>query len=337
MHDQDDLSRAVADARSLVDAARRIVLLTGAGISTDSGIPDFRGPDGLWTKHPGAERASHIDVFLNDASAREATWAMVRSMADPEKRPRPNAGHASCARLHAAGRVALVVTQNIDGLHQLGGLPQKALVEVHGSFATARCSKRCAPARPVAEVLAEGAGDPRCRACGAPVKPSVVLFGEQLDEDDLARAFGAANKADLVVAVGTSLTVSPCNQVVPVAKQGGAKVVIVNATETAMDGLADVLVREPPISEALPLIFRVDPAAVVEPAAADDGDAVVVGKSGALLREGVELSSPALATLPRGARVRVLERALSEGGVSRLRIACVDGAGWVSGRLLRRG
>ena len=141
MHDQDDLSRAVADARSLVDAARRIVLLTGAGISTDSGIPDFRGPDGLWTKNPGAERASHIDVFLGDASAREATWAMVRSMADPERRPKPNAGHACCARLHAAGRVALVVTQNIDGLHQLGGLPQKALVEVHGSFATARCSR----------------------------------------------------------------------------------------------------------------------------------------------------------------------------------------------------
>ena len=279
--------RSVSEATALVDRARRIVLLTGAGISTDSGIPDFRGPNGLWTKNPGAEKASHIDVFLGDSEARAANWRMVRSMMDDDARPKPNAGHAACAALHSQGRVSLVVTQNIDGLHQLGGLDPAALVEVHGSFTTARCAKKCgaSAARPIGDVLASAKNDPRCEACGAPVKPGVVLFGEALDPADVERAFAAAAAADLVVAVGTSLTVSPCNQIVPLAKRAGAAVVIVNATETAMDSLADVIVRDPSISEALPLLFRVDaPKPPPRGATAAPGDAIVVGRAGALLR-----------------------------------------------------
>jgi NAD-dependent deacetylase len=245
----DDLTRAA----DLVAGAGRVVVLTGAGISTDSGIPDFRGPDGVWTRDPEAERYSTIGHYLADPDLRVRAWQ--HRMANPAWTAVPNAGHLALVDLERTGRVELLVTQNIDGLHQAAGSAPDLVVEMHGSIRAARCVS-CGWTAPMTEVLDRvraGEPDPDCPVCGGIVKSDTVFFGESLRPERIERAFDAARGCDLLLAVGTTLAVTPVARLAPVAVGAGAALVIVNGSPTEYDDLADVVVRGS-ISEVLPAL-----------------------------------------------------------------------------------
>jgi NAD-dependent deacetylase len=249
-------------ASVLVARARRIVVLTGAGISTDSGIADFRGPDGIWTKDPAAEKAATFDAYLSDPEVRRRAWQ--NRLSSPLWAAQPNAGHAAIVALARDGRLDTLVTQNIDGLHQKAGSSPELIVEIHGNssqIVCLRCDHR-QPAEPVHARVRAGEHDPRCievgpdgSACGGILKSATISFGQSLVAEDLLRAQVAAAGCDLLLAVGSTLAVFPAAGLVPTAARAGAAVVIVNGEETAMDGLADVVVPGS-ISELLPRLVE---------------------------------------------------------------------------------
>lgn len=247
--DEDGLARA----RELVAAARRIVVLTGAGISTDSGIPDFRGPDGVWTRDPEAERLATIGVYLSDPEVRRRAWR--RRIDHPAATAEPNAGHRALLDLERRGQLHLLVTQNVDGLHLAVGHDPGLVVEVHGSLPESHCVV-CGWSGPTDEVFERvraGDPDPACQVCGGIVKPRVVFFGEDLVTEDIDRAFAGAGEGDLLLAVGTTLSVYPVARMVPIAASAGIPIVVVNGSETEMDDLVDVVLRGG-ISDLLPRI-----------------------------------------------------------------------------------
>jgi len=245
---------ALAAARAVLAEAGSIAVLTGAGISTDSGIPDFRGPNGVWTRDPAAEKRSTIEHYLSDPGVREAAW---RIRVESEMwAAEPNAGHVAVAELARQGRLHTVVTQNIDGLHAAAGLPAHQLVEVHGTVHAVECLD-ChgrGPMPPVLERVRRGEADPPCESCGGILKSATIMFGQALVPADLARAERAAVEADVLVAVGTSLNVYPVAGMVPLALEVGHPVVIVNAEPTPFDDVATVVVRGS-ASEVLPALF----------------------------------------------------------------------------------
>ena len=244
-----ETATAIRQARRRIAQAQRIVVLTGAGISTDSGIPDFRGPDGLWTKDPSAEMMSNYEVWCRDPAVRAAAW---RSRLDsPLWSAGPNDGHRAIVELERGGRLALLVTQNIDGLHQAAGSDPSRVVEIHGNTQEAVCLS-CEHRQPIGEVLERvraGEPDPSCLeteaggTCGGILKSATISFGQSLVPEDLSRSEAAAVTCDLLLAVGSTLAVYPAANVVPLAKGAGADVVIINGEETAMDSLADVVIR----------------------------------------------------------------------------------------------
>jgi len=248
------LSR-VNTAQALVSGAQRIVVLTGAGISTDSGIPDFRGPRGVWTKDPAAQRNSNIDDYVADAEVRRRVWQM--RLASPAWTAQPNAGHLAVVDLERQGRLHALLTQNIDGLHQLAGNDPSLVVELHGTMrevACLACEDR-GPMAPVLDRLRSGEDDPHCHRCGGLLKSATISFGQSLVAADLVRAQQAAADCDLLLAVGSTLTVSPACNLVDLASATGARVVIVNAQPTPYDRGADAVVRAP-IGEVLPELVR---------------------------------------------------------------------------------
>ena len=236
-------SDPVDDARRRIDAARRVVVLTGAGISTDSGIPDFRGPKGVWTRNPAAEKQSTIQHYLADPEVRKAAW---RSRLDsPAWSAEPNAGHRALVALERRGLLHALVTQNIDELHQRAGSSPDKVIEVHGSMRRVMCWQ-CGRRAPMEEALARvrgGDDDPHCLACGGILKSDTISFGQALVPEVIDRAMTAAAQADLLLAVGTTLQVQPVASMVPIAARAGAQVVIVNDQPTAMDSIADVVLR----------------------------------------------------------------------------------------------
>jgi NAD-dependent deacetylase len=240
-------------ARKLIDAAERIVVLTGAGISTDSGIPDFRGPQGVWTLNPKAERMSDIRYYVADPEVRKLSWQS--RLAHPAWAAQPNAGHRALVELERRGKLHALVTQNIDGLHQRAGNSADRVVEVHGTVHDVVCMA-CGwrgPMQAVLDRVRAGEADPSCASCGGILKSATISFGQALVPSVIARALRAAEEADVLLAVGTSLQVYPVAGMVPAAKEAGAFVVIVNAEPTPLDGLADVVLRES-ISQVLPAI-----------------------------------------------------------------------------------
>jgi NAD-dependent deacetylase len=241
------------EVRGWLADARRVVVLTGAGISTDSGLRDFRGPDGLWTKDPAAEKASNISHYLADPAVRERAW---RRRADPVPAAiEPNAGHRALVDLERGGRLHTLITQNVDGLHQAAGSDASLVVEVHGTVREVLCLD-CgdrAPIEVAIERVRAGEVDPPCRRCGGILKPATISFGQNLVPADLARADAAARACDLLLAIGSTLAVHPIADVVPLAVAHGARVVIVNGSPTAMDDLADAVLTGS-ISELLPAL-----------------------------------------------------------------------------------
>ena len=242
-----------AAARRLVDAAARVVVLTGAGISTESGIPDFRGPRGVWTRNPAAEKQSTIQNYLAEPEVRKAAW---RSRLDsPAWRAEPNAGHRALVALERRGKLHALVTQNIDELHQRAGQSPQRVVEVHGSLRRVMCWQ-CGRRAPMEEALARvraGEDDPHCRACGGILKSDTISFGQALVPEVIDRAMAACRVCDVLLAVGSTLAVYPAAGGVPLAAASGARVAIINGAATEMDGLADVVLRGS-ISELLPAV-----------------------------------------------------------------------------------
>ena len=247
----EDFERLVTVVRGWIEAAERVVVLTGAGVSTDSGIPDFRGPQGVWTRNPEAEKQSTIQHYVADPEVRRRAWRS--RLESPAWAAQPNAGHRALVELERRGKLDTLITQNIDGLHQAAGSSPERVVEVHGTMREVvclACGQRAPMERALARVRA-GEDDPPCRTCGGILKSATISFGQSLVPEDLRRAELAARRCDLMLAVGTKLSVYPVNGCVPAAKDAGARVVIVNAQPTDMDSLADVVLRGP-IGEILP-------------------------------------------------------------------------------------
>jgi NAD-dependent deacetylase len=241
------------DVRRWIESSRRVVALTGAGISTDSGIPDFRGPQGVWTKDPRAERLSNIHDYMADPEVRRLSWRI--RLEHPAWHAVPNAGHLSLVELERRGRLHALVTQNIDGLHQRAGHAPERVIEVHGTVHQAQCM-RCrwrGDMQAVLDRVRAGEDDPPCEACGGILKSATISFGQALVPAVIARAMQAAAEADLLLAIGTSLQVYPVAGLVPEARAAGARVVIVNAQPTPLDDLADAVIAKP-IAEVLPVI-----------------------------------------------------------------------------------
>jgi NAD-dependent deacetylase len=248
MSDFDETLRAV---RSWIDEAECVVVLTGAGISTDSGIPDFRGPKGVWTKNPEAEKMATIQHYMAEPEIRRRSWQQKLAMAGAAREP--NAGHRALVALHKRGKLDTLITQNVDGLHQDAGIPPEIVVEIHGTLREFICMK-CGDGGPMElalERVRAGEEDPACQRCGGILKSATISFGQGLVAEDLERAERAANACDLIIAIGTTLSVYPIAGVVPVAKRTGARVVILNAEPTAMDELGDAVLQGG-ISEILP-------------------------------------------------------------------------------------
>lgn len=235
--------------------ARQIVVLTGAGISTESGIPDFRGPQGLWTKNPGAEKTATLQYYVSDPEVRRQAWRnrVASEMWDAE----PNAGHRALADLETRAALHTLVTQNVDGLHQRAGSSPARVIEIHGTVHDAKCLA-CGwrgPMGPVLDRVRAGEDDPTCHECGGMLKSATISFGENLVPEDLERAQEAAAGADVFLAAGTSLGVYPAAALPDVALANGARLVVLNAQPTPFDDVASAVVRDP-LGEVLPALVE---------------------------------------------------------------------------------
>ncbi len=239
--DETTMPERLRPVAELVRPCRSIVVFTGAGISTESGIPDYRGPNGVWQ----TSKIPTIDNVRHDVQSRERHWQERRQRFPEMQMKQPNAGHRAVVDLERDGRVSAIVTQNIDGLHQKAGSDPTKVLELHGSSHRIRCQScgREYAADTIHERLERGETDPRCARCGGVLRASTVLFGESLPEDTLRRAVEASTEADLMLIVGSSLVVKPASQLPVVARKRGARLVIVNREPTPLDEIAHAVVR----------------------------------------------------------------------------------------------
>jgi NAD-dependent deacetylase len=244
-----DLAGLAAALRS----ATHVTVLTGAGVSTDSGIPDFRGPQGLWTKDPEAERLSSLHHYMNDPALRVKAWRA--RLEHPALDAAPNDAHLALVELERRNKLHTLITQNIDGLHQSAGTSPERIVEIHGTLREVMCMS-CGDRAPMEKALARvraGEPDPECRSCSGILKSATISFGQNLVPEDLDRAQRAAMASDVFIAAGTSLTVYPVAYLPQVAHSSGARIAIFNAQATPYDDIAEWVIREP-LSLALPAL-----------------------------------------------------------------------------------
>jgi NAD-dependent deacetylase len=241
--------------RRQVAEARRIVVLTGAGISTDSGIPDFRGPKGVWTRNPKAEKLSNIHYYMADPEVRKLAWqSRLEHTAWTAK---PNAGHLALADLEKRGKLHALITQNIDELHQMAGNSPEKVIEVHGTMRKVVCMScgMTAPMQKALDRVRAGEADPPCRDCGGILKSATISFGQALVPEVIDAAMRTAREAEVFFSIGTSLQVYPVAGAVDVARAAGATIVILNAEPTPFDDSADAVFRDS-ISEILPKLLQ---------------------------------------------------------------------------------
>ncbi|CAH0238934.1 Sir2 family NAD-dependent protein deacetylase [Roseomonas sp. CECT 9278] len=237
-----------AALRRMIDAAGRIAIFTGAGISTDSGIPDFRGTNGVWTKMQPIQ----FQDFVADPAARRETWRRRFDSDDVMRAARPNRGHRAVALLLRQGKAQAVITQNIDGLHQASGIPDDQVIELHGNSTYASCLD-CGTRHGIQELRAafDAQGEvPGCTACGGLVKTATISFGQSMPEEPMRRAQEETLAAELFLVLGSSLVVHPAAGFPEIAKRRGARLVILNRQATPLDDLADLVIRDG-IAEAL--------------------------------------------------------------------------------------
>lgn len=256
MHsDEPTPSDAVTATAELVRSAHRLVVLTGAGISTESGIPDFRGPNGLWTKNPAAEKTATLSHYVGSRDVRVLAWRnrVESNLWSAE----PNAGHRALARIEGAlgDRFSLLVTQNVDGLHHSAGSDPSHIVEIHGNVREVKCLACTwrAPMQTALDRVRAGEDDPPCPQCGGILKSATISFGESLVAADLIRSQIAAEHADVFLALGTSLGVHPAAGLPEIALRRGAALVVANGEPTPFDRQATVVCRTP-LGEFLPAV-----------------------------------------------------------------------------------
>jgi NAD-dependent deacetylase len=255
MGHRDEQDEELTRAADLLARARRVTVLTGAGVSTDSGNPDFRGPQGVWTRNPAAERLATLQAYVEDPEVRRESWR--QRAAHPVWEARPGPAHLALVDLERSGRLHALLTQNIDELHQAAGSSPDLVVELHGTLHHVACLS-CGARAPMSDALARvatGEDDPPCPHCGGIMKSATISFGQELDAGVLMRARRAAVEADVLLAVGTSLGVHPAAGVVDLAAAAGASVVIVNGEPTPYDPVADVVLRGG-VGDVLPTLVR---------------------------------------------------------------------------------
>lgn len=247
----------ILEAAEILSGAERLLVFTGAGISTESGIPDFRGPDGLWTKVDPDD--FNITRYVSNRDLRVRGWQMHcrGELWGARSDVKPNAAHRAIVDLHSMGRMTGCVTQNIDGLHQAAGLPDETVAEVHGNIRKAHClsCEQTWPTEAILDRVDAGEEDPRCLHCGGIIKTTTVMFGEYLPDDQMTRALGFAAEADAVLAVGSTLSVYPAADIPLSAARRGAPMVIVNLGPTDHDRSAAAKV-EGKAGEVLPALVR---------------------------------------------------------------------------------
>ena len=241
MDDPTERGAALEALARLIDEAETVVAFTGAGISTESGIPDFRSPGGLWTRY----RPIDYRDFVSSEEARRETWRRKFAMEKEIGTVEPNAGHRALTKLHEAGKLSHIITQNIDGLHVASGMPAEAVIELHGNGTYASCLQ-CAKRYEldwVREIFTDNERLPVCQSCGGMVKTATISFGQSMPEDEMARAKAATFGADLFIVLGSSLVVYPAAGFPIMAKQNGSGLVIVNREETELDDIADLVIN----------------------------------------------------------------------------------------------
>lgn len=227
--------------RGLIEDSRRAVVFTGAGISTESGIPDFRSPGGVWTKSQPID----FQDFLASVEMRRETWRRKIRMENTFSDAKPNRGHRAVAELVTQGKVSSVITQNIDGLHETSGVPASKLVELHGNTTYAKCLTcgRRYELAPILEAFKVDETLPICTHCEGLIKPATISFGQAMPEDEMMRAQEETLACDLLLAMGSSLVVYPAAGFPIIAKENGAKLVIINREATGQDHLADLVLH----------------------------------------------------------------------------------------------
>lgn len=234
-----DLIHRVA---SMIGDAKKVVVFVGAGLSTESGIPDFRSPGGVWDRYDPED--FYFQNFVSNRYKREKYWEMATEMYDAMKDAKPNAGHRAVAELEKLGKLDCLITQNIDGLHFKAGNSENKVLELHGTAMHVACldCRRRYERDPIQERITAGDKAPECESCGGLLKPATISFGQRMPERETAEAFRRSAGCDIFIVIGSSLVVYPAAQMPVVAKQSGAKLVIINRDETACDKRADVVI-----------------------------------------------------------------------------------------------
>lgn len=231
----------VEDLQRMIGAARRIVAFTGAGISTESGIPDYRSPGGIWTKY----RPIEFGDFIASEEMRQESWRRKFATDEMMRKASPNAGHRALARLAEQGKLIAIITQNIDGLHQVSGIPDEKIIELHGNATYASCleCKRRYELEWVQKIFANGEKLPICTVCHGMIKTATISFGQSMPDAEMERARDAALDADLMITIGSSLVVYPAAGFPIMAKRNGARYVIINRDPTDQDDIADLTIN----------------------------------------------------------------------------------------------
>lgn len=247
----------IDEVAGLIAAAQRVVVLTGAGVSTASGIPDFRGPNGVWTRQPGSERLFSLEAYLTDDDVRRQVWQL--RLENPAFTVGPNPAHHALAELERLGRMHTLITQNIDGLHQAGGSDPERVVEIHGTIHKVEClsCRRVIDAEPVLARVRAGDPDPRCEACGGLQKSATISFGQSLDPARLQRAHDAVMGCDLLLSIGSSLVVHPVALLPRTALEAGARLVVMNGEPTPYDDAAHAVVSSDIVASSTALVAEV--------------------------------------------------------------------------------
>ncbi len=223
--------------------AKRIVVFTGAGLSTESGIPDFRSPGGIWDRYNPED--FYYQKFISSEASREKYWQMATEMYEPMKQAQPNLAHLAIAEMERLERLDCVITQNIDGLHLKAGNSPDRVIELHGTAMHVTCltCKKPYDRHSVQKKIKEGVKAPSCEDCGGPLKPATISFGQSMPEKETQEAYRRSSRCDLFIVIGSSLVVQPAASMPVVAKQSGAKLVIINRDPTPCDEMADLLIH----------------------------------------------------------------------------------------------
>jgi NAD-dependent deacetylase len=239
----DVIEKQIETVASLISSAQKVLVFTGAGVSTESGIPDFRGADGIWSKYDPEDFT--IQKFLSDKRARKMQWQLLSSGDMSMTKAQPNLAHYAITELDKLGKLYGVVTQNVDGLHQKAGVPEEMVFQLHGDLSHAVCLE-CRKRYPMEEIagwLSSGIDEPACKQCSGMLKPDAVLFGEQLPVQTLMESERRSRTCDICIAMGSTLTVYPAALIPQYAAQSGAKLIIINMGPTELDNMADIRIE----------------------------------------------------------------------------------------------